>query len=175
MKKLIILILAIITFKATAQDTFKCSEGEISFFSESTMENIDARNKNISSFINTTTKEVVFVVPVRNFKFKNSLMEEHFNEKYMESEKYSDATFQGKINEDIDFSKDGVYKVTATGKMKMHGVAEKTSHLQAHSLLKATRLTLKCEFDVTLKDYNITGSKSGYPECCRSYPGQGKR
>jgi polyisoprenoid-binding protein YceI len=154
MKRIIFLVLVLASVHVYAQGIFKCNEGEISFFSETSVENIDARNKNISSFINTSTKEVVFVVPIRNFKFKSSLMEEHFNEKYLESDKYPDAIFQGKINEDLDFAKDGEYKVTAAGTMKMHGV-EKAVTPSGTLTIKNGTLALKCEFNVALKDYNI--------------------
>lgn len=156
MKKIIFLLL--ISIHANAQGIFKWSEGEISFFSATPIEDIDAHNKSVSSFINTATKEVVFVVPVRGFKFKNATMEEHFNEKYVESDKYKDATFQGKIKEEIDFSKDGEYKVTCPGKMKIHGVEKGVTPAGTLTIKNGT-ISLKCEFDVALKDYNIAVPK----------------
>src|SRR5256885_15495964 len=103
MKKLVLILFTSLSIHLGAQGIYKSTDGEASFFSETAMENIEGHNKNISSFVNTGTKEVVFVIPVRNFKFRKALMEEHFNEKYLESDKYPDATFQGKINEDVDF------------------------------------------------------------------------
>ena len=158
MKKLIFIFFFSVSLHLGAQGIYKSNEGEASFFSETPMENIEAHNKSISSFLNTGSKEVVFVIPVRNFKFRKALMEEHFNEKYLESDKYPDATFQGKINEDVDFSKDGVYKVTATGKMKMHGV-EKQITVPGTITVKGGKLSLQSEFNVTLTDYNITVPK----------------
>jgi polyisoprenoid-binding protein YceI len=156
MNKFIVLFALLVSvLSAYSQAVYKCDKGEISFFSASPMENIDAQNVNPSSFIKVTTKDVVFVVPMRSFKFKNALMQEHFNEKYVESEKYPDATFQGKINEDVDLTKDGVYAVTAKGKLKMHGV-EKEVTPTGTLTVKNNTITLVCQFDVALKDYNIT-------------------
>src|SRR2546429_516576 len=70
---------------------YSSKSGTISFFSEAPLENIEATNKNIQSFVNANTKTVAFVVPIRGFKFKKDLMEEHFNEKYLESDKYPNA------------------------------------------------------------------------------------
>ncbi len=155
MKKLLFFFLLTTSLNIKAQGVFKSNSGEVSFFSEAPLENIEAHNKNVSSLINTTTKEVVFVIPVWNFKFDKSLMQEHFNEKYMESDKYPDATFKGKINEDIDFMKDGEYNVTATGTMTIHGVEKLVTHSGTLTIKNGT-MSLKSEFSVALKDYNIT-------------------
>ena len=101
---------------------YKCTEGTVFFFSEAPIENIDAKSKSINSFINTDAKTIAFIIPVSSFIFKKALMQEHFNEKYMESEKFPMLKFSGTINEPIDFTKDGVYKVSATGKLTIHGI-----------------------------------------------------
>jgi hypothetical protein len=158
MRYLVILFFFGLSLQLNAQAIYKCSEGEVSFFSETPMENIDAHNKSISSFINTATGDVVFVIPVRNFKFQKAMMEEHFNEKYLESDKYPDATFQGKLDQQIDAKQDGEYKVTATGKLKMHNV-ERVITVPGTITVKNGNLALKAEFNIALKDYDITVPK----------------
>src|SRR6476620_6581138 len=95
---------------------------EISFFSASPLENIEAVNKACKPIINTATNDVQMKIVISAFQFEKPLMQEHFNENYMESEKFPNAIFKGKINETIDWKKDGEYKVTVTGKMTIHGV-----------------------------------------------------
>jgi len=158
MKGQFFLLLIAVSLNVTAQKILKCSDGELSFFSEAPLENIEAVNKNATSLINTASKDIVVVVPVRSFRFKRALMEEHFNEKYLESDKYPDATFKGKINENIDFSKDGEYKVTGSGTMNIHGVEKPVNH-SGTLIIKAGTVTLKSEFNVAIKDYNITVPK----------------
>ena len=89
--------LLFISAKLNAQ-LYKCTEGTVSFFSEAPVENIDAKSKSINSFINTDARTIAFVIPVSSFVFKKALMQEHFNEKYMESEKFPMLKFSGIIN-----------------------------------------------------------------------------
>ena len=153
-KKLLVPLLLTFLLNASAQGVYKSSEGEVSFFSKAPLENIEAHNKSLTSLINTSTREVVFVVPIRNFKFAKTLMQEHFNEKYLESDKYHDATFKGKINESIDFTKDGEYKVTASGTMTIHGVEKQVTD-SGTLKIKSGTLLLNSAFMIALKDYNI--------------------
>jgi hypothetical protein len=88
---------------------FTAKEGatSITFLSEAPLEDIEAVNKGASIVLRTSTGDLQISVSVMNFKFKNALMEEHFNENYMESEKFPKCVFKGKINEPVDYSKDG--------------------------------------------------------------------
>ena len=133
---------------------FLTNTGESSFFSETPIENIVAVNKEVASIINVATSEIA--VRIRNvaFHFPNKLMEEHFNENYMESSKYPNATFKGNIQEKLDFKKEGTYDVTAKGIMEMHGV-KKDKILKGKLTIGKDQLTLFCEFDVKLADFKI--------------------
>lgn len=106
MKKLFLIALLFIGFQSKAQ-LFITTTGEVSFFSKTPMEDIEAVNKNVSSIINTSTNEVAVQMRITNFVFPNKLMQEHFNENYLESEKFPSATFKGKIKEDVDLTKPG--------------------------------------------------------------------
>lgn len=139
---------------SSAQNVYSASEGEVSFFSETPLENIEAHNKNVNSFIDVSHKQIAFVIPIRKFDFEKDLMEEHFNEKYLESDKYPHASFRGNITEDIDFSKEGKYKVTAIGKITIHGVERKQTYT-GELVVKKGEIFLTSEFSVRPKDHNI--------------------
>jgi hypothetical protein len=127
----------------------------VNFFSSSPLENVDATNKSVQSILNTSAKTVAFIVPIRGFKFKDDLMEEHFNEKYLESDKYPNATYSGRINEDVDLSKDGTYQVTSTGKLTMHGVEQHVTQ-KGTAIVKNGEISVQSKFPIAIKDFNIT-------------------
>ena len=133
---------------------FLCRTGEITFFSKAPLENIYAQSQNLNSVLNTTNNDVVFFIPMRSFHFKKALMQEHFNEKYVESDKYPNATYKGKINTAIDYSKDGEYEVTSSGTFTLHGV-EKQRTDKGTITIKGDSISIRSEFIVGLKDHNI--------------------
>lgn len=127
---------------------------EISFFSEAPLENIQALNKEGKSIINFSNKEVVAVVPIRGFHFEKSLMEEHFNENFMESDRFKTATLKAKFNEEIPFNKDGVYTITASGKLNIHGV-EKDYTIPGELTIAGDKISVKSKFKVRVADHKI--------------------
>lgn len=141
-------------FPAWAQNLFIAQNSEVQFFSETPLENIQASNKKISSLLNASSGEIAIKMNMKDFHFPNRLMEEHFNENYMETEKYPAATFKGKIMETIDYTRDGTYAVNAKGVLTMHGVA-KDRTLAGKLVVKGNQLLLTCNFDVPLADHNI--------------------
>lgn len=154
-----ILMICFLTSMSSAlfsQTLFMTRSGQISFFSKTSVENIDAVNNEVTSILNTGTGEVVFAVLVKSFRFEKALMEEHFNENYMESDKFPKATFQGKITNlaSIDFAKDGSYPVTIQGDLTLHNVKQPVN---ASGQLEVGngKLILKGNFIVTLADYKI--------------------
>lgn len=156
MKKILVILLIInglVAFRAKAQ-LFITQTGETSFFSETPLENISALNKQVAAIINTSTSEVAVRIQNVAFHFPNKLMEEHFNENYMETEKYPNATFKGKIQEVIDYQKEGMYDVTAKGTLEMHGVKQERT-LKGKLTVTPNQLTLVCNFDVKLADHKI--------------------
>lgn len=155
MKKIkIILALSLITFGGFAQNIYLCKAGETSFFSETPLENISALNKKVAAVIDIDKNEVAVKMTMIDFKFKNHLMEEHFNENYMESDKYPIGTFKGKIQELIDYSKNGTYLVTAKGQLVMHGVS-KDRTLSGKLTVANGQITLTSDFLIPLKDHKI--------------------
>lgn len=153
MKNTLLLALLFVGFQSKAQ-LFMTTTGEVSFFSKTPMEDIDAVNKTVSSIINTATNEVAVQMRITNFVFPNKLMQEHFNENYLESEKFPSATFKGKIKETIDLTVAGTYPITASGTATIHGVT-RPIELKGTIISTGTSLALTCAFEVKLVDYKV--------------------
>lgn len=156
MKKIFLAITFISLFGTGKAQIFMAKSGgtQITFFSKSPLEDIDATNKGALIVLNTATSDIQVKVSISNFKFKNALMEEHFNENYMETEKFPNAVFKGKINEKIDWTKDGENKVTITGKMEMHGVTKDETYTGTIKKV-GNELTLDGKFKIKVADYGI--------------------
>ena len=104
-----------------AQDVFTTSNAKASFHSKTPVEDIDGTSNKVASVLNIKTKQIYFKIQNTSFQFKEKLMQEHFNENYMESEKFPVSDFNGKFLEDIDLTKIGNYKVTIIGTLNIHG------------------------------------------------------
>lgn len=127
---------------------------EIKIFSDGPIEDIDALNTTSKPILNTATNDFAVKITIKGFNFDKELMEEHFNEKYMESDKIPYSTFAGKINEKIDYKTDGVHKVTVTGKLKIHDV-EKERTIDGTLTVKGGEILVESKFIVALKDHNV--------------------
>ncbi len=97
----------------TAQHIFICRHAVISFFSEAPIENIEAETSYAVSAFNIINNKIYFKVPVRTFRFEKALMQEHFNENFMESGQYPYAVFNGNFTRDMNWAKPGRYDITA--------------------------------------------------------------
>lgn len=159
MKKLTLLtlflgiIVASIAWKQ-ADKFYRFDSGKIHFYSDAPLEKIEADTKEFVAIINPANRKFAFAVLISTFEFDKSLMQEHFNENYMESEKYPKATFSGTINEDIDLLKDSTYNVTVTGDLTIHGV-KKARTLDAKVIVKNGMMDLSSKFKVKLEDHDI--------------------
>lgn len=154
MKKFILLLILAFTVRLSDAQIYIAKTCEISFFSASPIENIEALNKACKPIINTATNDVQMRIAINAFVFDKPLMQEHFNEDYMESDKFPDAVFKGKINEPVDWSKDGEYKVTVTGKLTIHGV-EKERTIDGTVSVKGDEITITGKFNIHIADHNI--------------------
>jgi hypothetical protein len=133
--------------KLTAERTF------VSFFSKASIEDIKGENTKAMSIFNSETMDIVFSIPIKEFEFDKALMKEHFNEKYLESEKFPMATFAGKVS---GFSKEtnGDQNVTAKGKMTIHGVSREIE-VPGGITVEGGRLIVKAVFKIKLADYKV--------------------
>lgn len=152
----ILAILSSLAASATAQKYFT-KNGNISFFSSTTLENIKADNNQVVSVLNTENGELQFSLLIRNFHFKKALMEEHFNENYMESDKFPKATFKGNVTDaaKVNFTADGSYNVTVEGDLTLHNVTKKIS-AEAIITVKGGNINATSKFTAKPSDYNIT-------------------
>jgi polyisoprenoid-binding protein YceI len=128
--------------------------GKIHFFSSTPMENIEAKSQTASSILNSKTDSVLFLVVISSFEFPNALMQEHFNENYMESNLYPKAMFRGKMKEDIDFTKDGEYTCTAAGNLTLHGIS-KPYTVTGKFTVKGGEVRLVAKFNIKLADHDV--------------------
>ncbi|MCK6648179.1 MAG: YceI family protein [Bacteroidia bacterium] len=154
MKKSVLFALLFLSINALNAQIYIAKSCVISFFSSSPLEDIEAINTNTKPVINTTTGDVQMKIAITGFVFEKPLMQEHFNENYMESEKYPSAIFKGKINEKIDWTKDGEHKVTVTGTFEIHGV-KKERTIDGIVAIKGNEITISSKFNIHIADYNI--------------------
>ncbi len=134
---------------------------EVSFFSEAPTENIEAQNRQVTCILNTENGELAFSVQLMGFHFEKALMEEHFNENYVESHKYPKSTFKGKIVgfENIDLKSAGKHKVIVEGEMSLHG---ETKPIKANGELTVAgeEILLSSKFEISIEDYKISIPKA---------------
>lgn len=158
MKKYFILLLVLQIFCVSAvsgQSTlYITTSGSTEFFSETPVENISATNQKSQAILNTNTGEIAVRIPIRNFVFPNKLMQEHFNENYMESEKFPVATFVGTVNTPPDYSRDDSYLVSAKGKFTVHGVTT-NREIKGTITIKNGKVRIVSDFEVMLSDHQI--------------------
>ena len=154
MKKFFLLLaIAFLALSANAQK-FLTREGFIKFYGSTPMEDIEAVTKQASSVIDAESKAVVFQVLLNSFAFEKALMQEHFNENYVESEKFPKATFKGTIVGDVDLSKSGTFEVSLNGNMNLHGV-DKELTVPATIIVEKEGMKLSSEFSLVPEDFRI--------------------
>lgn len=156
MKRLsIILILVAISLTASAQK-YLTKSGFIGFFGHTPMEDIKADNNQVNSILDISTGELVFQALIKSFHFERALMEEHFNENYMESEKFPKTAFKGKITNlaAVDFKKNGSYEVSVEGDLTIHDVTNKIIAKGTIEVLSGG-INANSKFNVVPEDYKI--------------------
>lgn len=153
MKKLVAVLGFLFVTGVAIGQKYKTEKGTITFFSDGLVEDITAENNSAGSLFNVGTGELVFIVPIVEFRFPKSLMREHFNEKYMETEKYPKSTFQGKLSGYNPTVKDE-QKVRAIGKLTMHGV---TNSIDVPGIIEFSngKVAMHSKFRIKLKDFKI--------------------
>ena len=157
MKKLILFFFAFILLGSSlsfGQTLYRTSVGEVSFFSKTPALDIEAINKKSGAILNAATRDLAIQMKITDFQFPNKLMQEHFNENYLESEKFPTGKFAGKITELVDLSKPGTYPVTAAGNLTIHGVTKPVA-VKGSIVATATELKVTFAFTVRTEDYKI--------------------
>jgi polyisoprenoid-binding protein YceI len=145
--------LLLLMIQSLQGQTYVSEKSTVGFFSQAAIEDIKAQNTKGSALFNSSTGEIAFMIPISEFQFAKSLMKEHFNEKYLESDRYPRATFQGKV-EGFDPGSSGEQQVTTTGKLTIHGVTNEVS-IPGTITGGENKLTLRSRFVIRLADYKI--------------------
>ena len=141
---------------AHAQTRYLTKTGQVSFFSATLIEDIDARNQQVAAVLDLGTGQLAFSLPVKGFVFKRTLMQEHFNESYLESDKYPKATFTGRFTglDAATLALPGPHAVQVAGDLTLHGVTRRIQ-VPASLELKAGQLVAAATFIVASADYGI--------------------
>lgn len=157
MKKITIAIICLMMAGTALQaQKYFTRDGKVTFFSSTPIENIEAHNSKATSVLDTESGRMEFAILIKAFQFEKALMQEHFNENYMESSTYPKATFKGAVKDwsTVNLSKDGDYPVTVAGEMTIHGVAQ-TVKATGVITVKGDDISAASEFPVAVADYGI--------------------
>ena len=154
--KLVCLLIGIMGAQWVAAQRYYTKSGKISFYSKAPMENIEAHNIKGVSVFDIASGRLEFSVLLKGFEFEKAKMQEHFNENYVESDKYPKAVFTGNIKDasGLKLDKDGTYTVQVSGTLNMHGIT-KPQNAQATFTVKGGAISAVSEFTVLLADYDI--------------------
>jgi len=149
-----ILLVVSASFKSSS-GIYTIYKGSVSFRSDAPLELIQASSSELKGLIQTDTKQFAFSIKIKSFMgFNSALQKEHFNENYLESDKFPDATFSGKIIEDVDFANDNTSTVRAKGILTIHGVPQERI-IKSNITIKDGMISLSSDFTVLLADHNI--------------------
>ena len=159
MKKIIAsylcMLLCLASLNSNAQKCYT-KTGKISFFSSTALENIEASNRSVTALLDSKTGELQFTVLVKGFEFKKALMQEHFNENYLETDKFPKASFKGQVlnNSEINYAADGSYPARVKGQLTIHG---QTKDIETTGVIniKDGKPVLNSTFSVLIADYKI--------------------
>ncbi|TXD53074.1 MULTISPECIES: YceI family protein [unclassified Polaribacter] len=155
MNKILSLLVLCISFAnlGSKKDQYIARQGQVTFFSYTSVENIEAKNNQVLSILDIDKQEIAISMLMRAFVFKKDLMYEHFNESYIESDLYPKANFEGKII-DFDASKKGVQTKIIRGNLTIHGISKK---IEIKSTIENTNgnYTILGKFDASVTDFQI--------------------
>jgi hypothetical protein len=154
------LCLILLLSVSQAQDKFYTKNAKVNFYSETPLEDIEAKNKSAVAVLDSKSGAIQFSVLIKGFEFKNEEMQEHFNDDFMESDKFPRSEFKGQIvnNVSVNYKKHGTYNVQVKGMLTIHGIAKE---VVSNGTVKVDNDGLKANssFNITLADYGIKISK----------------
>ena len=157
MKKLsgIVILLFIVTAGSTGQQYYS-KTGKVTFVSDAPLEKIEAHNNNGYVVFDSATGNIEWSVLIKGFQFVKALMQDHFNENYMESQKFPKGIFKGTVTnmKDVHLDKDGDYTVDVKGQLTLHGVT-KPFNPTGHVIVKNGVITSTSNFDIVVEDFDI--------------------
>lgn len=157
MKKIILysfLSLALFAAKPLGKKA-SLSSSSLKFKGTTQITDVEAESKSVKGVLEIDTKKFTFKVDMLSFAFENSMMRDHFNEKYVESEKFPTAEFSGKILNEVNLAQDGTHEVSAKGKLTVHGETQNRT-ISVKLDIKGGKITADSEFYVKMADHKIT-------------------
>ncbi len=157
MKKILLVAITLLgSIAVQAQSKYFTRDGKISFYSDASLEKIEANNSKVATVLDVSTGQFEFSVLMKAFDFEKALMQEHFNENYVESSKFPKSVFKGKIENiaDIKFDKDGIYPIKVKGQLTLHGV---TKDIATNGTLEIKNGIIKANsvFNILIEEYGI--------------------
>ena len=155
--KNLLTIALLLSLVASAQERYMTRNGHISFHSATPMENIDADNRKVTSVWDATSGAIEFAVLIKAFEFEKALMQEHFNENYMESNTFPKASFKGTLKGVTaeQLKKAGTYEAQVEGELTIHGVAEPVQSKGTVTVAEGGKVTASSDFAIRPEDHGI--------------------
>jgi hypothetical protein len=150
-----IICLSLIRPESAFSQLYSTRAGFVGFYSKTALEDIKGENNQVYAIIDAGKKNLAFAALLKGFIFPKELMQVHFNENYVESDKYPKATFSGAYTGDVAPDKDGLYKVMVKGNLTLHNTT-KPIETPATLEVKAGHLIGVAEFKVKPEDFNIS-------------------
>jgi polyisoprenoid-binding protein YceI len=156
MKKALLVIVVLFFASGVWAQKYMSRTGVITFTSKAPMETIEGKNNQVASTLNAATGEITIALLIKSFEFDRALLQEHFNENYMESDKYPRSVFKGKISnlEAVNFKKNGQYQVTIEGQLTIHNVTKAVKEA-ATVTVSGTKVTAAAKFNIAPAEYGI--------------------
>ncbi len=139
-----------------SQNRISCDQGQVNFTSDAPLELIKASSSSLKGVIDTDNKTFAYTLLVRTFKgFNSPLQQEHFYENYLHTSEFAQATFQGKIIEDVDFNLAGRQKIRVKGVLDIHGIKQERI-IPCELQIEEDQVLVSSAFYIPLKDHNIS-------------------
>jgi len=155
MKRLtLVFLLSCSSLSLFAQNLYVTTKGSVTFFSKTPLQDIQADNSKAAAILDADKNEIAMQMRIIDFQFPNKLMQEHFNENYLESEKYPTSVFKGKIKEQNNLTAAGTYLVHVDGTLTIHGVTQRVE-VPGTIVSDGKQLKLDFKFPVKLQDYKV--------------------
>lgn len=153
MKQFIISLLMLAAFGISNAQKYYTSGATITFTSVAPAEKIVSDNKQVTCMVNTATGDIAFKVLMKSFRFEKQGMYDHFNSKYLETDKFPNATFEGKVTS-VDLSKKGTYTAVVNGTLTIHGI-KKPVKQQGTIVVAEGKITIDSAFSILLPDFGV--------------------
>ena len=155
MKNILLISLTFFSLYSFSQEKYLSRNGKIQFIASTPLETIDPVNNYVSCILDTENGNLVFQMKMISFKFEKALMEEHFNEKYVESDKFPKSTFVGRIQNWVDFNWNGTEQnIVVKGNITIHGI-EKEIIVKGVIETSTSTISLSSSFDIIISDFGI--------------------